>query len=31
MFYNVIISLDAQDDIFKAIDYYFNININLAY
>lgn len=31
MFYNVIISVDAQDDIYKAIDYYFNININLAY
>ena len=30
MHYNVIISIDAQEDIFQAIDYYFNIHPDLA-
>jgi len=30
MHYKVIISLDAQDDIFQATDYYYNIQPSLA-
>ena len=30
MLYNIIISLDAQDDIFQATDYYHTIHPNLA-